>query len=166
MLSVSYPRNEQDYLISTGTISQRGVEMSINWHEIQGDLRKRENHECIFSEIFKELLLENNLTPKEFSSLANIPQTTVYQWTWGMKCEDPNHLAKLFDIFNVDFHYLFFGIGLSKEDQERLIEERDRKALEHEKKIFFLEQELRSQMDMFANVEKENKELKLKIVNN
>lgn len=78
---------------------------------------------CIFPAMLQELLDEREiLVIKHFADQLKIPPTTFYQWlNGGAICSTPEHVYKLCQYFKVDFDYLFFGIGMDRDDYETIV---------------------------------------------
>jgi transcriptional regulator with XRE-family HTH domain len=155
MLSVTPQRICKDFPFPLARIQKSNEVCVINWEEKSKKLLNVENLKCVFSQVFTKLLNQHNLNVLEFCEKANIPRMTVYQWTWGMKCEDPHHLEKICLIFNVDYRYLYFGIGMDKNDYQKMLEDRDKQIAQMQQDKYFLEKELEAQIDMFEKLKNE-----------
>lgn len=151
-------RIAEDFSISLDKVfSHNGGTSMINWDEARKSFVEIEKIPCLFSEIFLKLLDDNNLKPRDFIDLSGIPAMTVYQWTWGSKCTDPNHLLKLCVIFDVSYDYLFFGKGLDPSEKTKMLQEKEARIMKLEQELWLKEEELKNQMELF-DAEK-NKEI-------
>lgn len=164
-LSLDTPqRIAKDFSISLDKVfSHNGGTSMINWDEARKSFVEIEKIPCLFSEIFLKLLDDNNLKPRDFIDLSGIPAMTVYQWTWGSKCTDPNHLLKLCVIFDVSYDYLFFGKGLDPSEKTKMLQEKEARIMKLEQELWLKEEELKNQMELF-DAEK-NKEILAKAKN-
>ena len=60
----------------------------------------------MFTEIFNELLEENDLNRKQFAERSGIPYTTVIGWTKLNRLPDYTALIKIADFFECSIDYL------------------------------------------------------------
>ncbi len=60
-----------------------------------------------YIEIFKQLMIENNLTQQKFADILGVNQTTVGQWLLGKKKPGYDSIMLVYEKFNVEPNLLF-----------------------------------------------------------
>lgn len=60
-----------------------------------------------YSEVIKEILLENNISQQEMAEKIGVNQTTISQWVLGKKKPSFDNILEIYKIYNVTPNQLF-----------------------------------------------------------
>ena len=118
-------------------------------------MKKIEN---IAAVIFKEKLEEYGLNLMEFKVLLftkyghDIPYTTLDGWLCSSRPLVDWQIVVVARFFKMTLEEFNFGTSMKTKDYERLITEQRNRALKAEQELYFLEQEIKSQMPLFGEM--------------
>lgn len=61
----------------------------------------------LYSEIIKDVMIENNLSQEKFAKMIGVNQTTVGQWLLGKKKPSYDNILQLYKVFGIFPNDLF-----------------------------------------------------------